>query len=1220
MEDISQGFRLSFQQEQLWRLQNAEAGMPRHALGAISIRGLLRADLLQKALREILLQHEILRTSFRQLPGLLLPLQVIDAECDLSLERLSLEGQHPEEQERRLELRRQELLRGPSDGGRGPALRAVLAVLAPDRHVLLLDLPALCADAATFRLLVQEVGALYQDFLRGGPGRSGEPLQYVDVSEWQYEFLASPETLEGRKFWRRPTLLAETEVELPLARSSEASTGFEPRWWRPHVAPGQDERLHAWARRHGVDAGLVLLACWHVLLHRLTARAELAIGVAHAGRKNEELVGTMGLLTRYLPLSVGMDDSLSFRQVVEQVGRGAQDLHEWQEYFDRNSVTEARDDSRVPFFPFCFEYEELPEVEVHAEAGEDRVAFSLDRLLVPIHRFTLKLSCLYRNGSWQPELHYDAGAVRQDDAERLGRWYHALLDRALEDSDRPVAELEILTEAERHALLSGLNATALDLGATTLPEVFAEQARSTPESVALVFGDRLLTYAELQARAGRLAVFLRGLGVGPETRVALGVERSPEMVVGILGILEAGGAYVPLDPAYPGERLAWMLEDSAAPVLLTGAELSGRFPDFRGQVVLLDDDWPQIEAAARDAAPETPRATPENLAYVIYTSGSTGRPKGVMVPHRAILNRLLWMRRAFPLAAGDGVLQKTPYSFDASIWEIFVPLFCGARLVVAEPGGHRDPAYLLEAVERYGVTTLQLVPSQLSTFLEQRGLQSGCRSLRRVFCGGEALPWELAGRFFARLEADLANLYGPTEAAIDATFHPLAARTGEGTVPIGRPLANVQVYLLDRQQRLVPAGLPGELYIGGAGLARGYLLRPEWTAERFVPHPFSALPGERLYRTGDLARLLPGGDVEFLGRIDNQVKVRGFRIELGEIEAALARHPAVVGAAVTARGDGAGDDLRLVAYVVMSAPGAPDAPDADSETELWGFLRESLPEYMLPADFVFLDALPLSPSGKLDRNALPEPQGRAGREDGFVAPRTAMEELLAGLWKELLHVERIGAHDDFFELGGHSLQGIRLMSRVREVLGIELRVRALFEAPTLAELSRRLEAERQGTAAETPIQPLLDHGVPLRLSSAQERLWFLEQLEPGTAFYNIPGAVRMRGALRLEVLAASVDALVERHESLRTVFGDTAGKPYQVVLPRLRIGVPLVDLAAVPEAAREAELKRLAIAETRRPFDLSRGPMIRFVAFRSGADDHLVVHTLHHIVSDGWSS
>ncbi|MFL6235266.1 MAG: amino acid adenylation domain-containing protein, partial [Thermoanaerobaculia bacterium] len=726
------------------------------------------------------------------------------------------------------------------------------------------------------------------------------------------------------------------------------------------------------------------------------------------------------------------------------------------------------------------------------------------------------------------------------------------------------------------------------------------RAAHTPDAPAVLAEDGALTYRELDALAGRLARRLRRLGVGPDAAVGLFAERSAVQVAAVLGILKAGGAYVPLDPAYPAARLAGMLEDAGARVLLAPAALLDRLPPHEARVVVLDrEDEEGMEEAERI------RPDADNLAAVLFTSGSTGRPKGVMLPHRGLANRLLWAQGAYRLGPADAVLLKAALGFDFSLWEMLAPLIAGARLVVARPGGHQDAGYLARTIAEQGVTVVHFVPSMLGVFLDEEGA-ADCRSLRQVFSGGEALSPDLRERFLARFPGvPLDNQYGPTEISIDTTRWVCAPGQDPRRVPLGRPIANARIHLLDRALRPVPAGAAGVLHVGGPGVARGYAGRPDLTAERFVPDPWG--DGERLYDTGDLARRLPDGTLEFLGRADAQVKVRGVRVEPGEVEAALRRHPSVIAAAVGADPEGA----RLIAWVVLQ-PGTPAVDTAP----LAGFLRGELPEAMVPSLFVPVDALPLTPSGKLDRRALPAPAPPVAGTAADGAPASPAEELLAEIWAGLLGVESVGAHDDFFALGGHSLLATQAASRAREAFGVELTPADLFLAPTPAALARRIAGLRgeERAALPPPVPAPRDRqGDPL--SFAQERLWFLQRLAPESSAYNVAGALRLRGPLRPGVLARALGEIVRRHEVLRTVFREAAGgAPVQIVLPPAPVPLPVVDLGASP---REAE--RLLAAEAARPFDLAAGPLLRTLLLRLGGDDHLLAVVMHHAVSDAWS-
>ena len=793
----------------------------------------------------------------------------------------------------------------------------------------------------------------------------------------------------------------------------------------------------------------------------------------------------------------------------------------------------------------------------------------------------------------------------------------------------------------------------------TIAGLFEAAVARTPDAVALEYEGVCFSYAQLNARANQLARSLRSVGVGPEIPVGLCVERSLEMVVGLLGILKAGGAYVPLDPDYPAERLLTILESARPPLVLTQQHLRDRLSAVPVPCLELDAGWPRV--AREDAANLAPVASPSSLAYIIYTSGSTGTPKGVMNEHRAVCNRLLWGQSEYPINADDRVLQKTPYSFDVSVWEFFWPLLAGARLVLARPGGHREPAYLARLIEEAGITITHFVPSMLGLFLEEPGLELRCRGLKHVFTSGEALPEELASRCLTRIAgARLHNLYGPTEAAVEATYHECRASDPAGPVPIGRPIANVCTYVLDNDGKPVAPGEPGELYLGGVAVARGYWNQPELTAERFVLDPFNPAEGSRMYKTGDLARWLPSGVLEYLGRADFQVKLRGFRIELGEIETALVRlgGGSIRQAVVTAHEARPGEP-RLLAYLLGG--------EAISDEAIREGLALTLPEYMVPSAFVRLTAFPLTTSGKVDRKALPVPALGRDTTSDFVAPRTRLEQTLAQIWQELLGLERVGVHDHFFRLGGQSLTAARLGARLY-ALGFSIPVRALFERPTIAELAASMAGQlapeplqHWSAPAQVPVftqavdafelsggqaprlllqneqlkpdfiraQPGHSVGLESAASFAQQRLWFIDRLEgPGLAAYNICTATRLHGPLSVSALHQALVDLVQRHEPLRTSFELRNGQLVQIVRECGFLTLPVDDLRHQIQAERDAAetilvipscVKARARAEANRAFDLAAAPLLRARIIKTGVDEQILLLTVHHVAADGWS-
>jgi amino acid adenylation domain-containing protein len=706
--------------------------------------------------------------------------------------------------------------------------------------------------------------------------------------------------------------------------------------------------------------------------------------------------------------------------------------------------------SHSPLFQVMFILQNAPMGEIEL-AGVTLTQLERESTIA---KFDLTLSITETAQGLVGEWEYNTDLFDRSTIERMAAHFQNLLSVIVENPQLSVGELPLLSETEQHQLLNEWNQTQANYPKDVcIYQLFEAQVEKTPDAVAVVFEDQQLTYRELNVRANQLAHHLQELGIKPEVLVGICVERSLEMVVGLLGILKAGGAYVPLDPHYPQDRLSYMLTDSGVEVLLTHSSLLESLPEHQAIVVCLDTDWDAIEQHSQNHLDV--EVGSDNLAYVIYTSGSTGVPKGVMNTHRGIHNRLLWMQQAYQLTCSDRVLQKTPFSFDVSVWEFFWPLLTGARIVVALPEGHKDSAYLVNLIAQQQVTTVHFVPSMLQVFLQEPNLEN-CSCLQRVFCSGEALPFELTQRFFSQLKCELHNLYGPTEAAIDVTFWQCQPQDNLQIVPIGRPIANTQIYILDKHLQPVPIGVPGELYIGGDGLARGYLNRPELTSEKFIPNPFSHSKSERLYKTGDLARYLSDGNIEFLGRIDHQVKIRGFRIELGEIEAVLNTHPQIQQVVVITTEDMAGNK-GLVAYIVTT-------DESLTNNQIREFLFSKLPEYMVPSAFVTLDTLPLTPNGKVDRKALPAPDGDFLREREYVAPRTASEEIIANIFASVLGVQNVGIHDNFFELGGHSLLATQVISRLRESFQMELPLRSLFEKPTVALLSDRIETLRLALA------------------------------------------------------------------------------------------------------------------------------------------------------------
>ncbi|OKJ09237.1 non-ribosomal peptide synthetase [Kitasatospora sp. CB01950] len=1059
-------FPLSVTQQGIWFFEQLRPGNLAYTiLGAVRLRGALDTAVLRSAAAEVVRRHESLRTVFELRDGR--PVQVVRPELPLDFAELpAAEGQP-------LEDAIAAAVEGPFDLAAGPLLRLRVLHLGPQDQVLAVAMHHLVSDGWSMGLLITELGTLYEAFGAGRPSPlPGLPIQYGDFAAWQQKQAGAAGRADHLAHWREHLAGAPAQLTLPTDRPRPPVQGFNGASCPVELERPLMAELAALGRADGATTYMVLLALFHVLLHRWSGQRDVVVGVPTAGRERAELEPLIGFFVNTLPVRVDLAGDPSFRTALGRVREACLGLYAHQDVpFERlvEELRPERDLSRPPIFQSCFSYQDDP-VAARRIGG-----LRLERLELPAQgaRFDLEFQSFARDGALSGWFEYDRDLFEPDTMARMARHFRRLAELVVAAPDTPVAELELLDADERRQVLAAGNDTARTWpGVGWIHEVFQQQAHRTPDAEALRFEGESIDYAELNRRANRLAHTLIRLGTGPDTLVGVAMERSIELVVALLAVLKAGGAYVALDPGQPAQRLAGMLEDAPVPVLLTQRHVRDRLPDTGSATVLLVEDH---AAGGTDTDPNV-ELSGEHAAYVIFTSGSTGRPKGVVNVHAGIRNRLLWMQDAYRLDGTDRVLQKTPFSFDVSVWEFFWPLMAGATLVVARPDGHRDPQYLVRTIREEAVTTAHFVPSMLQAFVQEPGVEE-CTALRRVMCSGEALPRSLQDRFFARSGAELHNLYGPTEAAVDVTAWACRRDDDPRPVPIGHPIANTRMYVLDRALRPVPSGVAGELHIAGDNLARGYLGDPGRTAERFVPDPFDPAPGARLYKTGDLARLRSDGAIEYLGRLDHQVKLRGLRIELGEIESVLTGHPQVREAVVTARRQAAGD-VRLVAH--LTAEG-----DAPATGGLISFLKERLPEYMVPSAFMVLDAFPLTVSGKTDRRALPEPPAdRPELASSYTAPGAGLEETLAGLWRELLGARRVGRDDNFFDLGGHSLLMVELRARLART-GHELSMVELFQHPTVASLAGHLE--RSGRQDDSLLGAARDRAAIRRKRAAVRR-------------------------------------------------------------------------------------------------------------------------------------
>lgn len=1208
---------LSAGQRALWFLHNLAPDHSAYNIArAVRMRGVVPRAL-SEALRALSLRHEALRARFQENASG--PYQTIQAEP------LTLEYE-PDfrwgEDELRAKLAGE--ARRPFDLGNGPVFRLHLFLCHDSSYVLLLVAHHIVTDLWALEIVFQDLMALYSSAL----GHTTAPLpaiqfHYRGYAKWQQSMLESSEGERLAQFWEAELVGPLEPLELPADRPRPQLQTFSGACCHFQIDSSLAQAARELAATSNVTLFTLLLACFQALLYRYTGQAGVLVGSPASCRIRPGLSELVGYLVNPIVLHSSFEGEFSFRELLGILQHKVLSALAHQEYpfpLLAERLQAKRDSSRSPVFDVMFVWHQPHRLGSNAgplllgqEGGRIVLdgGVELESLAVPHNssQFDLTLAMTDERNSLLGTLEYNTDLFNRQRMERMATHFQVLLASAVQNLDGLISELPLLSPAEREQVTREYNQTLRNYsGPECLHHGFEQQAKQKPGAVALAWEGRQMLYAELDAAANRVARVLRSRGIGVEDRVGVCLERSFDMVLSLLGVLKAGAAYVPLDPGYPVARLAAMTAGESVRIALTARRYLEQLP-ANVTALALDEIKEELESQSSESV--SSGVGPDNLAYVIYTSGSTGLPKGVMITHRGIVNRLQWMQEAYGLEADEVVLQKTPYSFDVSVWEFFWPLNWGARLVLARAGGHQDPVYLGELLERERITMAHFVPSMLRVFLEEETAVKRCTSLKRVIASGEALEPELVKRFYACLPGvELHNLYGPTEASVEVTAW--ACERSPEVAPIGRPIANMRTYVLDRKGNPTPIGVAGELYLGGIGLARGYIGQPALTAELFLPDPCSGTPGERLYRTGDRARYGEDGNCEYLGRFDSQVKVRGFRIELGEIEAVLAADPAVRQAAVLVREDNAGGK-NLIGYIVpKEMAGSPDL------VELKQSMRGKLPDYMVPSVLVPLESLPLNVNGKLDRKALAAvavtntPPSRL--------PRNGIEEMLAQIWGDLLKLERVGIDNNFFELGGHSLLATQSMTRVNAAFGIRLPLRLFLEVTTIAELAHVVESELGKNEAQQPLPAMRrsdEKETPL--SFAQQRLWFLNQLDPVSAAYNVPGALRIQGSLNVHALTDSISSIAERHEVLRASFVERNGTPVQVVAPGAGPGFQFSDLQQISPSQRSAELERLMREEAEQPFDLRRGPCLRIHLLQLGPQEHVLLVTMHHIVSDYWS-
>jgi amino acid adenylation domain-containing protein len=1204
-------FPLSYAQQRLWFIDQLDPAAPTYNISsALRLSGELNVAALSGSIDEIIRRHEVLRTTFSSVDGQ--PVQIISLPRTQTLSMVDLSDLDSKESQA-IRLAKADAQRG-FDLERGPLLRATLLRLAPTEHIGLFALHHIISDGWSMGILIRELSLLYDSFCHARPSPLKPlALQYADFAVWQREWLTTEKIQRQLQYWRKQLAPPLPVLELPSdrPRSSVSSHGGATRSLR--FSEALTESLNALSKQHEGTLFMTLMSAFNLLLCRYTGEEDIIVGTPVTNRNRAEVEDLIGLFVNTLVIRTDLSGVPKFAELLSRVKRVILEAQTNQHLPFEKLVDELqpdRDFGHTPLFQVMFVHEPARREEL----GLHDLKISTVETDPETAKFDVSLFMGESDRHLTATLRYNTDLFNADLIERMLRHLKILLEGIVDHPDRRSKELPLLTEEESRQLLVTWNGARNDRRMNAcLHDLFESQVERTPDAVAIVFEDQWLTYTELNRRANQLARHLRRTGVGVESAVAIYLERSAETITAMLGVLKAGGCYLPIDTATPKPRLSFMLEEARTSIVITRQELTGNLPEDVAWIVAIDSDWHDIDQYDGENLVVT--SISDNAAYIIFTSGSTGKPKGAIIAHTQIVNYLGGIKDRFEIEPGLSFALAQSLATDASKTLTFYSLCFGGHLHLIDRERAIDPQPLGEYFSRHSIDCFKLAPSHLSALLEQPHPER-IMPRRWLILGGEVLPFNLA-RSLDPLSrgCSIINQYGPTEATIGVLVHDLSAGDdcppSQG-VPLGRPLQNVEVYLLDRHTQLVPAGAPGELHIGGDCLARGYSNNPAMTAEKFIPNPFGSKSGARLYKTGDRIRYLPDGKAEFIGRIDDQIKVRGFRVEPREIEVNLLKHPALQSAAVIVREDGSGGK-RLVAYVVTAQA------QAVQQNEVREFLWNLLPDYMIPSRFVMLDSLPLTPHGKLDRRALPGPDETEDDADQkYLAPRTIVEQLLAGIWADVLHVENVGLNDNFFELGGHSLLATQVISRVQKALQTEIPLKSIFEAHNLLELAKRIEEERaqELTGLLAPIESVSEKS-RLLLSYAQQRLWFIDQFNPFSSAYNLSSALRLSGQLNISALSDSISEIIRRHEILRTTFSSVDGQPVQIISDYDTHSLSVVDLSGLD--SEEAQASRLAEAEAERGFDLEAGPLLRATLLKLATTEHIILFTLHHIISDGWS-
>ena len=1183
-------YNVSSAQKRLFALNQFSKSETNYNIPIVMIvEGSLQKNKVEEAFSKLVNRHEAFRTSFELKDGEIM--QRIHKEVKFRMEYKEINGS----QEEIIQSQINKFIK-PFDLANAPLLRVKLLKLSEKKYILMLDMHHIISDGTSMSIIMDEFARLYK-----GESLEEVKVQYKDYSAWENKMIASDVMKKQEEYWIKRFSDEIPVLDLPADYPRPSIQNFEGASLSFSVDKQLAEKLKRVSKANGATLYMTLLSAYYVLLSKYSGQEDIIVGSPIAGRSHADLQNTVGMFVNTLAIRNYPEESKNFSKFLQEVKESALGAYGNQDYqFDRlvEKLDIRRDLSRNPLFDVMFVLQNTDTKEIEL----DNIKIKQYEYESRISKFDITLEAEEKEEEIEFRIEYCTKLFKRETIERMIRHFTNILEIAADNPEIKLAEIDMLSEEEKKKIVIEFNNTKVEYSKDkTIYELFEKQVEKTPDKIAVIFENSKLTYRELNESANSLAAVLRQKNVKPDTIVGIMAERSLEMIIGIMGILKAGGAYLPIDSEYPEDRIKYMLEDSDAKILLTQKRFLNK-AEFKG--IVLDLNNKELYKGRTDNLTKVNKAN--DLAYIIYTSGSTGKPKGAMIEHYSLVNRLNWMQNKYPIGEEDVILQKTPITFDVSVWELFWWSIQGSRLCLLSPEDHKKPEKIIEAINKNKVTTLHFVPSMLDIFLEyikDENKLYKANTLKKVFASGEALNSKqvrLFNNIFKNLQTELFNLYGPTEATVDVTFFNCPKKEDIDDVPIGKPIDNIRIYIVDKNSKLQPIGIAGELCIAGDGLARGYLNRPELTKTKFIENPFES--GERMYRTGDLVRWLPDGNISYLGRIDNQVKIRGFRIELGEIENQLLKNQEIKEAVVLTKQDNQGNKY-LCAYI-----------SADREitvSELRRNLSQRLPDYMIPAYFIQMESFPLMPNGKINRKALPEPTGEINIGIEYAAPRNEMEEKLVRIWSNVLGVEKVGIDDDFFALGGHSLKAIKMVSIIQKELSVSISVSEVFSNPTVRQLGEYIGKARRSIYSS--IKSVEEKEV-YNVSSAQKRLFALNQFSKNEVNYNIPSIMIVDGNLEKNKVEDVFRKLIGRHEAFRTSFEIVDDEIIQKIQQEVSFKMEYEEIDRDVEEIIQPEAEKFV-----RPFDLSEAPLLRVKLIRLNAEKYILMFDMHHIISDGTS-